>query len=509
MLSLYHYLYLNRFTDSSYLLSLLAVDFVFSLIAAFVLSFALGKVLFGTPKKRKKRALWSHNLVVALLVAATVYGYNNWNVNRQFNVILIVSDATRADHLSCYGYRLETTPNIDQFAREGIRFENPVAQGSHTIVATPAILASVYPTIHGLTHYRAVLSDSITLISELLKKAGYRTFGISTNPHVTEGNGFAQGFDYYESDRGWQNTDAEVVNQKFLRILDEYQTKKFLAFLFYIDPHTPYDPPEVYLSKFHANVGVKITDWAQEKLLAMDEAERRDIVARYDGELNYFDAEFRKLMNELKERGVYDRSLIIYTSDHGEGFWDHNKVGHGNSLYEELLRVPLIVRFPVMVKFPRFQMGGKVLTQPGRQIDILPTILDLLGIKPQGLIFGTSLLPLISGKRESLQELEYVISEEILQQPELHNIRSIRSGAWKYIITQDFEKNEFKRELYNLSEDPAETVNRFEKEPSLGMQLQQRLFTELSNLEKLKTEPKVYVPDKQVLERLKALGYIK
>ncbi|MFQ5869983.1 MAG: sulfatase [Candidatus Zixiibacteriota bacterium] len=509
LLSFYHYLYLNQFADFGYLLSLFAVDFALGIAAALLLAIVVQALFFPRLKKGKRKSRWPYNLIVAILVAMVAYGYNHWNANRGFNVILIVSDATRADHLSCYGYKLETTPNIDQFAREGIRFENPVAQGSHTIVATPAILASVYPTIHGLTHYQAALSDSITLISELMKKAGYQTLGISTNPHVTEANGFAQGFDYYESDRGWQNTDAEVVNQKFLRFLNQYQSGKFLAFLFYIDPHTPYDPPKAYLRKFGADLSVNITDWGQDNLLPIGEHERRDIVARYDGEINYFDNEFGNLMQELKKRGLYDRSLIVYTSDHGEGFWDHDLVGHGNSLYEELLRVPLIMRFPVLVKFPKLQLGGKVLTQPARQIDIVPTTLDLLGIKAEGLIFGTSLLPLISGKRESLQELEYVISEEILQQPELHNIRSIRSGAWKYIITQDFEKNEFKRELYNLSENPAETVNLCEQQSPLAVQLEQRLFTELSNLERLKTTPRVYVPDKQVLEKLKALGYIK
>jgi len=263
LLSLYHCLYLGHFADFAYLLSLFAVDFALGIAAALLLAYVVQALFFPGLKRRKTKSPWTYNLIVAVLVAIAAYGYNHWNANRGFNVIIIVSDATRADHLSCYGYELETTPNIDHFAREGIRFENPVAQGSHTIVATPAILASVYPTIHGLTHYQAVLSDSITLISELLKKAGYRTFGISTNPHVTENNGFAQGFDYYESDRGWQNTDAEVVNQKFLRILDEYQTKRFLAFLFYIDPHTPYDPPQAYLRKFHANLNVRITDWAR------------------------------------------------------------------------------------------------------------------------------------------------------------------------------------------------------------------------------------------------------
>lgn len=509
LLSLYHYSYLNRFADLGYLLSLFAVDLVFSLVAAFILSFILAKLLFGTSRKKRGRLPWLYNLIVALLVAITVYGYNDWNANRQFNVILLVSDATRADHLSCYGYKLETTPNIDQFARDGIRFENPVAQGSHTIVATPAILASVYPTIHGLTHYGAALSDSITLISELLRKAGHRTFGIVTNPHVTENNGFAQGFDYYLSDKGWLHTGAEVVNLKFLQIWRRYSGEKFFAFLFYIDPHVPYVPPRGYLLKFHADPNVVITNWHPDSLAALGEGYKLDIVARYNAEVNYFDAKFGDLMQELKKRGIYDRSLIIYTSDHGEGFWDHGLVGHGNSLYEELLRVPLIMRFPIMVKFPKFRLGGQVIEQPVRQIDIVPTTLDFLGIKRQGLIFGTSLMPLISGKEESLQELQYVISEEILQQPELHNIRSIRSGPWKYIITQNFEKNEFDQELYNLSEDPAETDNLFGKETSLAMELQQRLFTELSNLERLKTEPRVYVPDKQTLERLKALGYIK
>jgi arylsulfatase A-like enzyme len=509
VLSLYHYFYLSRFADLGYLISLFAVDFTVAVVAALILALIVRILLFPSLRKRKGRASLVYNLIVAVLLTAGAYGYNYWNADRGFNVIILVSDATRADHLSCYGYEIETTPNIDRFAREGIRFENPVAQGSHTIVATPAIIASVYPTIHGLTHYRSVLSDSITLISELLKDAGYQTLGIVTNPHVTENNGFAQGFDYFESDRGWQNTDAEVVNQKFLQFVDQYRNSKFLAFLFYIDPHTPYDPPETYLRKFGADVSVKITDWSQGRLLPMEQTERRDIVARYNGEVNYFDDEFGKLMTDLKKRGLYDRSLIVYTSDHGEGFWDHDKVGHGNSLYEELLRVPLIMRFPVIVKFPRLQLGGKVLRQPARQIDIVPTALDLLGVKPEGLIFGTSLVPLISGRRENLEELDYVVSEEILQQPELHNIRSIRSGPWKYIITQNFDRNEFDRELYDLYTDPVEKVNLLEREGNQAMQLEQRLFSELANLERLKTQPRVYVPDKQVMERLKALGYIK
>jgi arylsulfatase A-like enzyme len=509
VLSLYHYFYLSRFADLGYLMSLFAVDLAVGMVAALILALIVRSLLFPNLRKGKRESQLVYNLIVAVLVAAAAYGYNYWNADRAFNVLILVSDATRADHLSCYGYEIETTPNIDRFAGEGIRFENPVAQGSHTIVATPAIIASVYPTIHGLTHYRAVLSDSITLISELLKGAGYQTLGIVTNPHLTENNGFAQGFDYYESDRGWQNTDAEVVNQEFLQFLDQYRKDRFLAFLFYIDPHTPYDPPEAYLRKFGADVSIEITDWSQEKLLPMQEVERRDIVARYDGAVNYFDDEFGKLMAELKKRGLYDRSLIVYTSDHGEGFWDHNKVGHGNSLYEELLRVPLIMRFPIMVKFPKLQLRGKVLRQPARQIDIVPTALDLLGVKPRGLIFGTSLVPLISGRRENLEELDYVVSEEILQQPELHNIRSIRSGPWKYIITQNFERDEFERELYNLSTDPLEKVNLLEREGNQAMQLEQRLFSELADLERLKTQPQVYVPDEQVMERLKALGYIK
>jgi arylsulfatase A-like enzyme len=509
LLSLYHYLYLNRFADFSYLPFLFAVDLAFSLVAAFILSFITEKLLFSTSKNKRGGSTWLYNLIVVLLVAVAVYGYNHWNANQQFNVIIIVSDATRADHLSCYGYKLQTTPNIDQFAQEGIRFENPVAQGSHTIVATPAILASVYPTIHGLTHYSAVLSDSITLISELLKKAGYRTIGVVTNPHLTEANGFGQGFDYYLSDKGWLHTRAEIVNLKFLQTWRKYAGEKFFAFLFYIDPHVPYVPPPAYLLKFHADPDVVITNWHPDSLAALGEGYKFDIIARYDAEINYFDTEVGKLMRELKRRGTYDRSLIIYTSDHGEGFWDHGLVGHGNSLYQELLRVPLIMRFPVMVKFPKFQVGRKVLTQPVRQIDIVPTTLDLLGIKGEGLIFGTSLLPLILGKKERLEELDYILSEEILRQPEAHDIRSLRWSGWKYILTLDFEKGEYRRELYDLSQDPAETVDLFEQESSLAMELHRRLLSQVSDLERLKTKPQVRTPDKETLEKLKALGYIR
>jgi len=426
---------------------------------------------------------------------------------RNQNVILIVSDATRAGQLHCYGYPMDTTPHLDSLAADGILFEKAIAQGSHTVVATPSIIASIYPSQHGMTTYRDVLSDSVVTIAEVLEDARYETMGISTNPHLTSQTGFDQGFASYKADKSWLNTDAEKVVDEFLSWLDLYSGKRFFAFLFLIDPHSPYEPPTSYLKQFGGDESFVVKDWSLDSLSRYEGREREEIVARYDGELAYLDFHLGRLFSALKKKGLYDKTMIVYTSDHGEAFWEHGFVGHGQSLYEELVRIPLIIKLPGVISLPQLRVAGKTAGGPVCQIDIMPTILDFLNLDCPRTALGKSLLPLVF--RDENWSNRMVFSEEILLQVGPYNIRSVRSGDWKFILDQNLVEGEMSRELYNLEKDPRERVNLVTENREIARNLERELIVFMGRMErKSLASGRSNVPTRSMLESLKALGYI-
>ena len=443
--------------------------------------------------------------VVSAVVAAFLF--TTLFFERDHNIILLVSDATRASHLHCYGYQFNTTPNLDSLAEDGIRFDKAIAQGSHTVVATPSIIASIYPSQHGMTTYRDVLSDSVVTIAEVLRDNGYRTMGISTNPHLTKETGFDQGYMTYRSNKSWLNTDAKNVVDNFLGWLDGHAGSRFFAFLFLIDPHSPYEPPAPFLKQFGGDETFIVNDWHLDTLALYEGQERKELIARYDGELAYLDFHLGRLFSDLKERDLYDKTMIVYTSDHGEAFWEHVEVGHGHSLYEELIRVPLIVKLPFISSVPALRTADMTINDPVCQIDIMPTILDFFNIKKPKTSLGISLLPLVF--REESWANRMIFSEEILLQVGPYNIRSVRSGNWKFILDQNFPGGEMTRELFDLENDPHERVNLVEKKNEIARNLERELIVFMGRMErKSLASGRSNIPTRSMLESLKALGYI-
>jgi arylsulfatase A-like enzyme len=448
---------------------------------------------------------WSVSITLTLLL---VLLYLLTFLARDANVLLIVSDATRADHLHCNGYGKETTSNLDGLAKEGILFRHAIAQGSHTIVATPSIICSIYPSQHGLTTYSDVLSDSVRTLAEILRDAGYTTFGVSTNPHLTKQTGFAQGFETYDSDRSWLNTDASKVVDRFLSWLEENSEKRFFAFLFFIDPHSPYEPPAEFLEKFGGDPGFLVKDWNLDSLRIYPPEGRRQIIARYDGEIAFFDHELGRLLSGLVRKGVFEKTLIVYTSDHGEAFWEHGRVGHGDSLYEELLRIPLLMKLPSLFTFPRLAAPtGATIEEPVAQVDVMPTVLQFFGVDIPAQAQGISLLPCLY--RGECPEERTIFSEEILLQLGPYNMRSVRDGRWKFVLDQDMRGGVVRRELYDLESDPKEEVNLISRKTEVAKELERELVVFMGRMERMRIVSGKHInPTESMLESLKALGYI-
>jgi arylsulfatase A-like enzyme len=325
------------------------------------------------------------------------------------NVILIVIDTLRADHIGAYGYEKDTSPNIDKLAEEGILFKNMIAQSSWTKQGTASILTGLYPKNHGASDRKDILDEKNVLLPEILQANGYDTYGFVTNRNAAEIFGFNQGytkfFELLGKDFEPPYTSADEVNKKlipFIKNLDK--TSKQFIYVHYMDPHAPYLPKEKKFSEknlfdfsldYFRNLSLgifypkelNIDDLRNSKnqkdleLVKLFEENSRSIniqvtrdqmINLYDDEIWFNDKKIGELVQELKNKGMYENSIIIITSDHGEEFLEHNRFLHSRTLFDEQLFIPWIMKVP--------RMKNDVVEKQVNQIDILPTTLKLLGI---------------------------------------------------------------------------------------------------------------------------------
>lgn len=337
-------------------------------------------------------------LISLLIVIGLVYLFLFREKSRAYpnaNVILIVIDTLRADHLGCYGYTRDTSPEIDKIAREGIIFKNMVAQSSWTRAGTASILTGLYPKHHGANTRKDSLSEEINLLPEILGKHGYDTYAFVANANVGTNAGFNQGYREFFTFRESIRQDplnihvrSGRINEtllKFIRQLE--QPANNFIYIHYMDPHAPYTPKEKHFSKDN-----KITFTAEffgsRAIHSMAEDERckalEEMIDAYDDEVLYNDKMMGHLIQTLKEKKMYANSIIIITSDHGEEFLEHEGTGHGDTLYNEQLNVPLVIRLP--------DGKRKTIDEVANQVDIVPTILSLLKIPLPAHIDGIGLL---------------------------------------------------------------------------------------------------------------------
>lgn len=410
------------------------------------------------------------------------------------NVILISIDTLRADHLGCYGHEKNTSPNIDKFVEESVLFKLHINNAPTTLPSHASIFTSLIPSHHGAYNDRPLSEDAITM-AEILKLHGYSTVSFNDGGYVSARFGFDQGFDLYHSffDAA-RGTFKNRVNRA-IEWIKENQNEKFFLFLHTYEVHHPYTPQEEFLALFEANYPGDLPSSISRDLLIeinddslkIDEVDKSHIINTYDAEIRSMDNSFSFLVNFLREHNLYDKTLIIFTSDHGEEFGEHGMMGwHGTTLFDEVLHSPLII------KFPNSTFSSTVVNRQVRSIDILPTLLDALDIYSEEIFEGTSLINLINGKKENL----YAVSE-------MGGFgKSLRTEAWKYYRIRSSEM------LFNLNRDPLEQTDLSIANLDTKERLKRVLESFLSHKPLSVSKDKAKL-DKKTLEQLKALGYIR
>jgi len=368
----------------------------------------------------------------------------------QPDVLIYAIDTLRADHLGVYGYGKNTSPRIDAFAADAIVFENAYAPSSWTRPSVASLLTGLYPTSHDVRTRVDKVQASVTLLSEILSGAGYRTAAIVTNPNIVSFWGFDQGFDRFddlEAAHGDAQPDADAVTDRVLDYVSD-ATRPFFVYAHVLDPHGPYDPPAPFARRFGGGPGevLKPSTMTRET----PEATFRNQVGRYDGEIGFTDEQFGRLIDGLVERDLYRDAIIVVTSDHGEELLEHGAGGHGHTLYEELVRVPLIIKLP-----GNAHAGHRVEARVGL-IDVVPTVLaHVQGVDPvtaDGIdvtagVASAAAIP----ERELFMDLEQERFDGTL-----NVAQGVLAGPYKYIQVVSPEADEL---LFDLGKDPGELTN--------------------------------------------------
>jgi choline-sulfatase len=370
------------------------------------------------------------------------------------NVLLVVIDCLRADHVGAYGYSRPTTPHLDSLAAEGIRFESAYANGTWTKPSMATLFSGLYPSEHGLLRVGVpagdvnetdALPDGIPMLAERFAAAGYRTIAAVNQIHLKPEFGFGRGFDDYR----WMNKRSgyDLNRLLFEAMAGAKPDQPVFAWVHYLDLHWPYKHwrknklPELGATEMAPEPPVEQSRAAFESWIAssLTEDNRRGLEARYDHGVRFVDEELGELIERFRAAGKLDDTLVIVTADHGEGFFEHKSLTHGFEPYDEVARVPFIVRPPSQMKMP---LGvRKTLVS---HVDLAPTLLDLLDLPPLPGASGTSYEPALREGRE--------MDRAVLIQTELS--AALRSGTRKLILRSD------KRiELYDLAADPGEKRN--------------------------------------------------
>jgi len=369
------------------------------------------------------------------------------------NVILIAVDTLRADRLSCYGYDQPTTPHLDALAADGVRFESVASNCNWTCPSFASIFTGLVPSRHGVFSYgsRTPLPGSLLTLAERFRNAGWATQAVVYKPPLYDG-GFEQGFDVAfnvprEAVRGEDNlTEA-------LEWLEDAGPGRNYLFLHFNDPHQPFTQPDAYAKKFAEDPdaeAVELPYSIYQDGYPRGEKQRKVMRFLYDGEVNYVDDRIGAFLNALKERGLYDDAVIGFVSDHGEQLWEHGGFGHGPSfgrgeaLYDEVVRVPLIVKPAAGTCEP-----GTVVKTQVRGFDVTPTLMELAGLPGDDGMDARSLVPLMQPGAGDAPDRVAVVETS-------GNRVALRNQEWKYVLTYSSAPSE---ELFDLRVDPGEKDN--------------------------------------------------
>lgn len=462
-----------------------------------------------------KRKIVIRGIIVFFCLAAIFLVLKNKDTKfKRPHIIIIAFDALRADHLSCYGYPKKTTPNIDNFSKEAVLFENAVAPAPATAQSFMSLFTALRPGVHKIFNYDGLvyrqLAKAIPTLPEVLKNKGYFTAGFSDTVNLSRKMGFNRGFDVYEKRSNFELLDERLTQIQGVIKKSKQENKPLFLFIHTFINHAPYvNIPVKFSASFLAervkglpvySADVLPNKDAKKNTLFFDRFNFSDphylkhLIGLYDSAVFYNDYIFGELKKLLEAEGLYDNSILIVLADHGEEFFDHGGNDHGH-LFVECLHVPLLIKFPLKL------YSGMIITQHARTMDILPTLLDFLSIPLQFSIQGESFLPLL---RKSGVYNPLIIS----QGQRGISMRFIKDG---YVYSNKHEPigTEF---LFDFKKDPAEKCNLVDLKPDLVEKMRTiayQISEEDKKLaEKIVSEPEIFVDGNgKILEELKALGY--
>jgi arylsulfatase A-like enzyme len=422
------------------------------------------------------------------------------------NIILISIDSLRSDHLGSYGYERNTSPNIDKLAEDGILFENTISTTTWTLPAHISMLTGLLPEVHQVINDGNRLSEQVRLCSEILKERGYVTTAFVSGPYMHSEFGFNRGFDFYDDHTIYHPTlrdshsgiTSPKINSRVKAWLKRYHTNSFFLFVHYWDVHYDYTPPPPFDMMFDPDykgdiTGENFEGYPNPIEPSMSKRDLEHIIALYDGEIAFTDLHIGRLFAYLKELKIYDKTLIILTADHGDEFFEHGNKGHRKTLFDETLKVPLII------KLPSNQWNGKRIKKHAQIIDIVPTFLSHLSFNVNTEFQGINLLSAIADKPDNPDNLRFA---------DLHGkLKCVRTNEMKFIINLDTPD---KMNLFMLESDKAEKYDVALSSPILVKTMHEALVEWLRRAdimaEHLGATRFNYGDD--LKNRLKSLGYV-
>ena len=456
------------------------------------------------------------------------------------NVLIYMIDTERADHTSLYGYPRDTTPFLKKLGARGMVFDDCQVQATWTKPSVASLLTSLYSFTHGIIQDYDTIPRGATTLAEQLRAAGYVTAGIVANPFAGRISGLQRGFDYlsewaviqrYRTDREDRGTDSAAVNKIVFPWLDEHHDEPFFLYVHTTDPHAPYRPPAGFEEKF-ANPaetpefnrtyrtlrdkgqyggGTVITRAGCAKSGVNPDRFIHRAVDRYDAEILHNDWSLEQLAAKLKELGVLDSTLIVVVSDHGEEFWEHGWTAHGQSLYQELTHGLFVMWNPKLIPTPRR------VSEPVQLIDVMPTILDLLGLKIPNMVQGQSLAAFATG--QPFQRRGPVMTSRYAS-PHAHGVVpenatdtvALLNADWKLIYRDKAKEVGLNKvELYDRRTDRVDAGNVAAQHP----QEVERMMTEIGKWIEAQKQIKSFLGrgakaamDEKTLEQLRSLGYL-
>jgi len=470
---------------------------------------------------------WSVFLLAIAAVACSAPSGSDGPVR---HVVFISLDTTRPDHFGFYGSPKVRTPNLDKLASESIVLDDFMTVAPTTLASHASLFTGKYPHSHGTPRNGFMVHEDNVLLAEILHEAGFSTAGFVGAFPLASQFGIAQGFDHWDEEfERFEGVDAVLVNERtaesvtdaVIRYLDEVDLgRKQFLFVHYFDPHAPYESPSPYDTLYDPQGRDGLRDWLSlvrdcHRLSATRTQPPEELVeeawrmaAQYAAEVTYTDVQVGRLLANLRERGMLDDALLVVTSDHGESFWEHGECfDHGWNTYDSTMRIVGLIRLP--------GAAGAGTRVPGllTNLDVLPTVLDYLGIAVPEAIDGKAMdLESASPKAPGGPRFGQATKpwQSVETDPRWHNLhksRCIRQGKLKLIQvpTAGMER------LYDLSRDPIESVNLLgtpnaEVDSVVGP-MRRKLETWAASADPL---PTYFVPGEQneVIERLRALGYL-